>query len=65
MGRVGLCTKNEVFHLGFLLHLEFPADLVTLTEKISSIKLHFLYSGNHATFKALREEVYFSEMTWK
>ena len=65
MERLGLRTKNEVFHLRFLLHLEVPADLVTLIEKISNIKLHFLCSGYHATFKALREEVYFPEMTWK
>ena len=35
-------TKNEVFHKGFL---QFPADLVTFTEKILIKKLHFLCSG--------------------
>ena len=37
--RKSRCTKNEVFHKGFL-----PADLVTLTEEILYGKLHFLCS---------------------
>ena len=35
------CTKNKVFHCGFL---QFPADLVTFTEEILNEKLHFLLS---------------------
>ena len=44
-----LHTKNEVSHEGFLQKMwpdpQFPADLVTFTEKILIGKLHFLCSG--------------------
>ena len=42
------CTKNEVFHYGFLQLIwpnpQFSADLVTLTEEILTGKLQFLRS---------------------
>ena len=42
------CTKNKVFHYGFLQYIwpnpQFPADLVTFTEEIRNGKLHFLCS---------------------
>ena len=44
------CTKNEVFHEGFL--KDFPqetADSVTLTEEILNRKLHFL--GSYISFQ--------------
>ena len=44
------CTKNEVFHQGFLQEMlpnpQFPADLITFTEEILTGKLHFLCSTN-------------------
>ena len=44
------CTKNEVFHQGFLQEMlpnpQFPADLITFTEEILNGKLHFLCSTN-------------------
>ena len=42
------CTKNEVFHYGFLQSMwpnpQETADLVTFTEEIRNGKLHFLCS---------------------
>ena len=42
------CTKNKVFHYGFLQYMWpyplFPTDLVTFTEEIRNGKLHFLCS---------------------
>ena len=40
------CTKNEVFHQGFLQRMwpKFPAGLVTFTEEILNEKPHFLCS---------------------
>ena len=47
------CTKNEVFHWRFLQsiwpNLQFPADLVKLTEEILIGKLHFLCSAEFHT----------------
>ena len=46
------CTKNEVFHEGFLQQMwpspQFPVDLVTFIEEILNEKLHFLYSETTA-----------------
>ena len=42
------CTKNEVFHSGFFQKMwpnpQFSAGLVTFTEEILNVKLHFLCS---------------------
>ena len=35
------CTKNGLFHWGFLQNPQFTADLLTFTEEIFNEKLHF------------------------
>ena len=46
------CTKNEVFHYGFLQQMwlkpQFPADLVTFTEEILNGRLYFLISTSQS-----------------